>query len=246
MQDVIDYRVEESAIMRDQQHRLIEIVEIALEPAGGGQIEVIGGFVEDQEIGGCRELTGKRQPAPLATRQGDRLARARLDRIEPQTGEHRVDARRSGIAAGMFESLEVVGITIEHFWRRLIAGVADGVGLGRQVVLQLQQLGEPARCGVPHGDRATQVAILVHHGDPHSRRARDDAAIRLPIARDQLHQGGLAGAVPTDHAPAFTAFDLEGDAGEEGVGAEDDGEFAARDQGHEGDKANPSPIMAID
>ena len=53
-----------------------------------------------------------------------------------------------------------------------------------------------------------------------------DALIRCPLAGDQLHEGRLAGAVAADDAPSLAALDLEGDAGEERIGAEDDGEVA--------------------
>ena len=80
--------------------------------------------------------------------------------------------------------------------------------------------------------RAAEVAVLVHHGNAHPGRARDHAAIGIALAGQQLHQRGLAGAVAADDAPAFAALDLEGDAGEQRVGAEDDREVAGRDQGH--------------
>ena len=74
-----------------------------------------------------------------------------------------------------------------------------------------------------------KIAILVHHGDAHPLRARDDTASGLAITSDELHEGGLAGAVPANHAPAFTTFDLEGDTGEECVSAEDYGEVGCGD-----------------
>ena len=46
-------RLEERAIVAHDHHRGVELTQVALEPAGGLEVEVIGGLVEQQDIG-CR------------------------------------------------------------------------------------------------------------------------------------------------------------------------------------------------
>jgi len=229
VEHVIGHRVEESAVVRDQQYRFIEIAEIPLEPARGDQVEVIGRFIEDEQVRGRSELPRQRQASALAARQRDCLTRARVHRVEAEPGEDRVHPGGSGIATFMLKALEVVRILVEHLGRGMITGITNRVRLRRQGVLQLQQLGEATRRGIPHRHRAAKIAVLIHHCDARPGGTRHDAASRLAVTSDQLHQGGLAGAVAPDHAPAFAALDLEGDAGEERFGAEDDAEVRCRD-----------------
>jgi len=48
MQHVIGYRIEKRAVVRDQQYCFIEFAEIAFEPASGGEVEMVGRFIENQ------------------------------------------------------------------------------------------------------------------------------------------------------------------------------------------------------
>ncbi len=63
--------------------------------------------------------------------------------------------------------------------------------------------------------------------------AEDLAAVGLYVARDQLHEGGFAGAVATDQADAFARIDLEVDVVENGGATEGVREIEETEKGHE-------------
>src|SRR5687767_7371093 len=67
VQDVVNDGAEESAIVTDQQHCAVGVLEVLLEPASGIEVEVIGRFVEEKDVGCADELPGETQPASLAT-----------------------------------------------------------------------------------------------------------------------------------------------------------------------------------
>ena len=62
--------------------------------------------------------------------------------------------------------------------------------------------------------------------DASNTQAAVHLLVRIPLASDQLHQGGLASAVAADDSPSLAALYLEGNAGEERIGAENDAEVA--------------------
>ena len=64
----------------------------------------------------------------------------------------------------------------------------------------------------------------------HDRAARLGA--ELPV--DQLEQGGFASAVGADQPDLLVVLDLPGEAGEDGFGAEDEGEVGEADGDHRG------------
>src|ERR1700722_11211904 len=64
---------EKAPVVADQDQRGPPLVEIALQPFNGGQIEMIGRLVEQEDIGGGSENARERSAPRLAARQACRV-----------------------------------------------------------------------------------------------------------------------------------------------------------------------------
>ena len=62
--------IEEIAIVTDDDQGALVREQPLLEPGDPGEVEVVGGLVEDQQFAGSRERLGQRHPLGLSTRQG--------------------------------------------------------------------------------------------------------------------------------------------------------------------------------
>ena len=75
LDDLAADRADEGAIVRHQHERARVLGEVALQPLDGGQIEVVGRLVEQQQVRLAHQHLGQLEPAALAARQ--RVDRAR-------------------------------------------------------------------------------------------------------------------------------------------------------------------------
>jgi hypothetical protein len=64
---------EEPAVVRDEDHRGVERLEVALQPLERGDVQVVGWLVEEQQVGIARERAGQRRASQLST--GERVQR---------------------------------------------------------------------------------------------------------------------------------------------------------------------------
>ena len=96
------------AVVRDQQHRAGEAREPGLQPQRGFQVEVVGRFVEQQQVGGGEQRGGERHAhAPAA---GEFLDRALLrGLVEAQAGEDGGGAGGCGIGADRAQAFVDLG-----------------------------------------------------------------------------------------------------------------------------------------
>jgi hypothetical protein len=152
---------EETPVMRDQHKRRTRARKFGFEPFDGGQVEMVGRLVEEQDVGFRGERSGKRGAAGFAA--GETLRRP--FGVEPQFAEQVIGAEGiverpelgAGISADRVEAGEV----------RILRQVADGrvllldhLAAGRigqpggdaqQRRLCPSRCGRPARCGRRHG-----------------------------------------------------------------------------------------------
>ena len=61
--------VEEVAVVRDDDERPRELPQVALEPLDRGDVEVVRGLVEQQQVGLCEERLGEQHAQPEAARE---------------------------------------------------------------------------------------------------------------------------------------------------------------------------------
>ena len=96
--------------MADHDDGLVELAEVVLQPVAGLEVEVVGGLVEQHQVGGRDELRGEPEPAALAAAQARERTGARFRGIEAQPLQHRVDPGAELVAALVREALQVVAV----------------------------------------------------------------------------------------------------------------------------------------
>ena len=185
-------RLEEPAVVRDEQDAGVERCELALEPLEARDVEVVGRLVEQQHVGVAGERARERAARELATGEGvQRPVEVVVAEPEPAN-----DARRSlapRVAARMLEP-------------GLGAGVApQGRGTvvaGRHRRLELAQLPfeRDKPCGsaqhvLAQREPAAQRRALVVERDARALLERELTAVVLGLAGEDPQQRRLAGAV---------------------------------------------------
>ena len=99
--------------MADHDDGLAELAEVAAQPVDGVEIEMVGGLVEQHQVGGRGELRGEPEPALLATAQAGERTSPRFRGVKAKTLQHRVDPGAELVATRMRESLLVVAVARE-------------------------------------------------------------------------------------------------------------------------------------
>ena len=211
-------RLEEPAVVRDEDHRGVERGEPRLEPLDRRDVEVVRRLVEQQQVGVAAERARERGARQLAAREGrERPVEVVVDEAEP--AEHR---RRRGRAS--------------RSRRRARAGPASSSS-GAASAGRARPRPSPPRGGAapPRARRGrrrprarTRAACprrlarraLVVQRDPRALRERDLAALQLGLARERAQERRLAGAVRAGEREPVAALDLERDAVEERVAGE--------------------------
>ncbi len=238
MHDRRDDRVEEIAVVRDQQQRPGVAGEPVLEPQHGVQVEVIGRLVEEQQVRAAHQRLREIEahpPAPGKTR--DRIAVAR--RREAQAGEQRCRARARGVAADL---LEAVVQQRERF--AVSFGVAVGGALHRrEIALDRAQLAVAVEHELDRGRRRRR-GFLRDVGDRPRGRQLDVPGILVQFAEDQREQARLAAAVRADQADPVSGVDRQARAVEQALGAACQNEVADADHVGVGSMRMPLPRPA--
>ena len=141
MEDVIDDGLEEGAIVAHHHHGRVELAQVILQPAGGLEIEVIGGLVEQEQVGRRHQLAHQPQASALAAAQALERAATRLVGIEAQAVQHRVDPGGHGVAVLPLETLEVAVVARQRLLGDAVARLGQRGGLLRQRALELEDGG---------------------------------------------------------------------------------------------------------
>ena len=159
--------------------------QIALEPHGALEVEIIRRFVEQQEIGLGKQRSGERDTHAPAAREGVERAALGIG-IEAEAGQDGAGARlgRMGV------DVDQPGVQLGDAMR-----IGRGVGLGEQVGALavgrddgLQQVHRAARRLLRDGRDARPAAQL------------DVSVVRLDPAGDQAQERRFARAVGADEA----------------------------------------------
>ena len=217
VQHAADDGIEEVAIVRDQQQHAAIVLQPTLQPQHGVEIEVVGRFIEQQELrrahqGAC-EVGAHSQPAGEL---GDRPIDRRSLEAEPIEQRCRATARRV--------TPEVIVLAEPAGLRETIAGV-----------LRCGQLSlAAAQCGITvdhvFDHRLLRVRqFLRDHGDGQSRRALEVPLVRRDRALQQGEQRGFAAAVTADHTDLLALQQAERGVFDEGFGAASQADIAQVD-----------------
>jgi hypothetical protein len=208
VQHPVDRGVEQRGVVGDHHEPPAEGAQEVAQPHDRVGVEVVGGLVEQQCLGAGEQDAGQLDAAALATRQG------------PQRLGHQPvgDPERLGDLGGLrLGGVAATGVQLA-VGRRVAphAPVLDrGVGrrhleLGR--AQPAYDVVQPARGEDPLADGHVEVAGAgVLRQVSHLPGRLDPAGGRQPLAREDLGEGGLAGAVAPHQPDLVTRRDTEAD-----------------------------------
>jgi len=200
---------------------------VALEPGfkpdQGVQIQVVGGFVEQQEVGRAHQGPGQLQAhAPAAGETVHRLGEF-ID-VEAETQDQGLGPGCRVVGAGIVEG----GVGMGHA-HAVVAGFGGGHLLlgGQQHGVALDDEVGGALLGLRH--------VLGHLGHAPLGGNVEVAAVLVQVAVEQGEEGGLAGAVAPHQADLFAGVDGDGSAVQHHLGT------AAQDDVLEGNHGESQP-----
>src|SRR5581483_1200309 len=130
-------RLEEPAVVGDEDHGGVEADQRSLEPLEPLDVEVVRRFVQEQQIRVAGQRPRERRPRQLAT--GERLqATVELVLAEPEAAEGGERALAPGVAAGVLQPCLRLGVAAE----RILGVVAAGPGFlpPPQLLLELDEV----------------------------------------------------------------------------------------------------------
>ena len=178
--------VEEGAVVADDEHGAAEAREAALEPGDGVEVEVVGGLVEEEQVGLLREDDAEVEPARARRPRGARAAARGRRREKPRCWAIMVTRRSS--------SSPPCEVVLVHGGRqageRRVGAAGGGVlGVGRGRAGAARTSAKPPRKASRTVPSAQELVRLAGVGDPRPRAGRP----RCPRpARARGRRGGAA------------------------------------------------------
>ena len=203
LEDAGDGAVQEGAVVRDDDGRARQPGDEPLQPVQAGEVEVVGGLVEEEDVEPGQQHRGQCSPRRLTAGEH---AHGHVETISRQAdvGQHRAHAGVEVVTAEGDEVLEGVGVLVDErgvVGHRLRQPVQRGRGLGHtraasEVGAQgLVAVGVDLLREVPDGER---------RGRPLHR-----PRIGLLEAGEHAQQRRLADAVGAHHADAAAGADQD-------------------------------------
>ena len=149
----------------------------------------------------CRARPTRPRSPPLSVASGRVRASSGS---KPSPCEHRVDARRDGVAALALEALEIAAVALQHLRRAASPARRGRRRLLGERVLERQQLARTAPAAASQTVVAPPKSRCCSSSEMRSPLGpRDGARASARLAGDQPEQRRLAGAVAADDAPAL-------------------------------------------
>lgn len=197
---LVDDFVHELPVMGDHEESAGIAFEVVLEPEQGEEIQVVGGFVEEEEVGFDDQQSGEvgaHDPAAAEVFGGP----IEVGFLEAETGEEFFGL---GFDLRIIEGL-MLGMGFEVF---VGGGIAQGFQFA-ETTFEFGQVSGPA--GSHFHDRfvADRLGFLGEVADHGPGVAFDLTGVRFGLLEDEGEEGGLAGAVGADQGDAFAVIDLE-------------------------------------
>jgi hypothetical protein len=205
--------LEEPAVVRHQHDRGIETREVLLQPLERGDVEVVGGLVEQQKIRVAGERPSERGARQLPS--GERVERAIEVRVvaEPESAQRGQGAIAPAVAAGVLEAPLRLGVTSE---RRVVVGSPRHRLLEfGELLLDRDELACAAQDVVAQADVPFAWGTLVVERDLRALGEYQLADVDRRLARQHPEQRRLAGAVASGQRHPVAALELERDTAQE-------------------------------
>ncbi len=211
------HRLEEPAVVRDEDHGRVERRQLALEPLEALDVEVVRRLVEQQQVGVGREGASEGGAGQLPARERVELPVEVVVR-EPEAPDDRRCSIAPGPAAGVLEPCLRLAVAPE----RRLPVVAAGHRLLEppELVLDRDEIAGARERVLPEREPLAPRGALVVERDPRVLRERELAALQRGLARDRAQEGRLPGAVGPGEREAIATAQPERDPVEEGVAGE--------------------------
>ncbi|MCY1530834.1 hypothetical protein D9M68_660400 [compost metagenome] len=211
--------VQEVAVVADDDHRALVAVEHVFQPTNGVDVQVVGGFVQQQDVR-IREQRLRQQHAQLPA--GRHFAHGQIVLVD---GDFQAQQQFAGAGFGriavIFRELGFkfggAHVVVLGGFRIRVDGVAFGHGR--------PHLGVAHHDDVQHAQVFERELVLAQLAQAHARLQRHVARRRLQVTADDLHEGRLAGPIGPDQPVAVAFPELDADVLEKGFGTELDGEI---------------------
>ena len=224
-------RLQEPAVVRDEHDGGVERLQVALQPLERLDVEVVGGLVEQQQVGVAGQRAGERGAGQLAA--AERLeAAVEVLVAEAEAVQRGVDALAPGVAAGVLEPRLRAGVGVERG--------AVGGALGHRVLelgeprLEVEQVLGAGQHVVAQAEVAVARRALVVQRDPHVLGEAQLAAVDRGLAGQHPQQRRLARAVAAGQRHPVAALEPERDAAQQRLARHVLGEVGGDDDGHAG------------
>jgi hypothetical protein len=209
LRDACHDGVEEEPVVRDEDYRVRIVGEILLEPVARVQIEVVRGFVEQQQARTAQEQLRQRDAHLPAA--GERLGRlVQIVGAEPETAQHGRDLEIDAVALETAEGLLQLAVPREHrlVLRQRHVVVAEPPFELRDLRAHVEQRleGEPRL--FDQGASAVSETVLREIADGEAVGRDDAAAVGLVERGEHLQERCLARAVRAAEADTLPVVDL--------------------------------------
>ncbi len=188
-QDPLGDVVQEVPVVGDGDDGAGVLREVLLQPLHGLGVQVVGGLVEQQQVGGLQQQLAQRDAAALTTGEvGDRPVAGRAAQRVHGLLQLGVQVPRVGVVEVLLELAHLlhqrVGVVGRHQLGDLVEAVQLAHDLGGAVLHVLQ-----------HGLGLVQRRLLEEHADGVARGEERVTVRRLLKTGHDLQHGGLTGAV---------------------------------------------------
>ena len=217
MGDGVHRAVQQAAIVADDDGGAGEFGQPGFQPERGFEVQVVGGFVQQQQIGVGEQGGGQGHAhAPAAGEFADRAGLRRG--IEAEAGQDSGGARGGGVGADGQQAFV-------DFGQMVRVGGFDFCQQGEAFLVAFQ-----------HGFQQRGAAaggFLLHLSHAGAGGEADFAAVGVQVAGDGFQQRGFAGAVAADEADTLAGVDGQVGAVQQGAAAHADGEGGDCQEAHE-------------
>ena len=216
--------VQECAVVGRDDHCAPEGSEVLLEPQVCIEIKMIGRLVQEQEVGLPEQQPGKARPHdPAAAELTHRPHKVAL--LEAEARQNRLGLVLPVAAArGLQRHLKPAEALHQRGLLRRVTLRREGLAGGFDAVAEGDRVGAGVQHLLKQGLVGERCRLLPEIADGQVALPRNTSGVRLDVAREDVHQSGLAGAVGADKRDAVTGGNNQAEAAEQrpsGVGLAD-------------------------
>jgi hypothetical protein len=197
----------------DDQHGALLQLDPLLEPLDAGEVEVVGRFVEQQQLGARHERLGEAGAAALASRKRVHVALPEA-LVQADARQHLLDAALAIEAAQRLDLVQQRVVAFQFALQRLAVQLAEALAALLVLAQRRAQLDQPGLDELAHRGRPGDLGALLHVAHAHALPQGHAAPVGLLLADEQAQDGRLAAAVAADQAELLPRVDAEAGAGE--------------------------------